>query len=424
MTASRPGKRVERDAGAERHADQAAEHDRRQAHDQRQPHDREQRRVAGEHQLQGGSVLRHVADPFGSDVAFRPKNRSILVASSYFCTLVHMPDLLTTDEAADYLRLSRAQALRAGGERRRALHQGDRQLAVPEGRARPLAGGGPGRARGARARAGAADRRRQPRSAAGMGAARERLRAREPAGRQRGRPAPAGARRGDGGGDPSAPARRRRRGRQHRRGRARAGPARRGADRALRGASRGCWWRPAIRCASPTCRASRRGARALRCGRKAPARNCCCWRCSPAPGSRSTRSRVVKPACPTGPDIAQAVRSGRADCGIATRAVAQAAGLDFVPLTWERFDLVLRQRDYFLPGPQALFAFVRTAAFRERAARARRLRRERGGRGAAGQLRRCSGMRRPRHAQGTGCHPTAATILRAPQHPRRGGRVA
>jgi excisionase family DNA binding protein len=76
---------------------------------------------------------------------------------------------------------------------------------------------------------------------------------------------------------------------------------------------------------------------------------------------------LVKPACPTGPDIAQAVRAGRADAGIATRAVAQAAGLDFVPLTWERFDLVLRQRSYFLPGPQALFAFIRTGAFHERA---------------------------------------------------------
>src|SRR5262249_20353842 len=52
---------------------------------------------------------------------------------------------------------------------------------------------------------------------------------------------------------------------------------------------------------------------------------------------------LVRPACPTGADIAQAVRAGRADCGIATRAVAQAAGLDFVPLTWERFDLALRQ---------------------------------------------------------------------------------
>jgi putative molybdopterin biosynthesis protein len=77
---------------------------------------------------------------------------------------------------------------------------------------------------------------------------------------------------------------------------------------------------------------------------------------------------LVKPACPTGADIAQAVRSGRADCGIATRAVALAAGLDFVPLAWERFDLVLRRRSYFLEGAQALFKFVRTAAFRERAA--------------------------------------------------------
>ena len=47
--------------------------------------------------------------------------------------------------------------------------------------------------------------------------------------------------------------------------------------------------------------------------------------------------------------------------------MAQTAGLDFVPLTWERFDLALRQRDYFLPGLQALFKFVRTATFRERA---------------------------------------------------------
>jgi len=42
--------------------------------------------------------------------------------------------------------------------------------------------------------------------------------------------------------------------------------------------------------------------------------------------------------------------------------------LDFVPLAWERFDLVLRQRSYFLPDAQALLAFMRTAAFRERAA--------------------------------------------------------
>ncbi len=75
---------------------------------------------------------------------------------------------------------------------------------------------------------------------------------------------------------------------------------------------------------------------------------------------------TVKPVCPTGPDIAQAVRAGRADCGVATRSVAQAAGLGFVPLTWERFDLALRQREYFGPGLQALFKFLRTEAFHAR----------------------------------------------------------
>ena len=38
-------------------------------------------------------------------------------------------------------------------------------------------------------------------------------------------------------------------------------------------------------------RASRRGARGWRCARRAPARNCCCSRSSPAPGSRSMRLR-------------------------------------------------------------------------------------------------------------------------------------
>jgi putative molybdopterin biosynthesis protein len=77
---------------------------------------------------------------------------------------------------------------------------------------------------------------------------------------------------------------------------------------------------------------------------------------------------LVKPVCPTGPDLGQAVRSGRADCGIASRSVAHAAGLGFVPLLWERFDLVLRQRDYFLPGPQALFNHIGKPAFRAQAA--------------------------------------------------------
>ena len=78
--------------------------------------------------------------------------------------------------------------------------------------------------------------------------------------------------------------------------------------------------------------------------------------------------KLAKPAFPTGPDIAQAVRAGRIDCGIATRSVALSAGLDFLPIAWERFDLVMRQRDYFMPGPQALFGFMRQPVLRDRAA--------------------------------------------------------
>ena len=85
-------------------------------------------------------------------------------------------------------------------------------------------------------------------------------------------------------------------------------------------------------------------------------------------GLKADALSLVKPVCPTGPDLAQAVRSGRADCGIASRSVAHAAGLGFVPLIWERFDLVLHQRDYFLPGPQALFEQMRKPVFRAQAA--------------------------------------------------------
>ena len=76
----------------------------------------------------------------------------------------------------------------------------------------------------------------------------------------------------------------------------------------------------------------------------------------------------VGPPARTGDDLALAVREGRADCGIATRAVAAMRGLDFVSLAWESFDLVTRQRDYFESGPQALFDFARTPAFTARAA--------------------------------------------------------
>jgi len=76
---------------------------------------------------------------------------------------------------------------------------------------------------------------------------------------------------------------------------------------------------------------------------------------------------AATPVCQTGLDVAQAISAGRADAGIATSGVANSAGLDFVPIVWEHFDLVLRQRDYFHAPLQTLFSFLATEALAVRA---------------------------------------------------------
>jgi putative molybdopterin biosynthesis protein len=76
----------------------------------------------------------------------------------------------------------------------------------------------------------------------------------------------------------------------------------------------------------------------------------------------------LDPPCLTGPDLAAAIASGRADCGIATRSAARAAGLDFVPLLWEHFDLLMRQSDYFRAPLQALLHLLQSERMRVRSA--------------------------------------------------------
>jgi putative molybdopterin biosynthesis protein len=76
---------------------------------------------------------------------------------------------------------------------------------------------------------------------------------------------------------------------------------------------------------------------------------------------------LIAAEAPTGPDIAQAIRAGYGDYGIATRAVALATGLDFIPLTTERFDLLMRQRDAFRAPLQKLLNLLRSSLFAERA---------------------------------------------------------
>jgi excisionase family DNA binding protein len=57
------------------------------------------------------------------------------------------------------------------------------------------------------------------------------------------------------------------------------------------------------------------------------------------------------------------VLRGEADAGVATRSVAGALSLGFVPLTPERFDLVLLKETFFQPPVQALVEAIRSERF-------------------------------------------------------------
>jgi molybdate-binding protein/DNA-binding transcriptional regulator YhcF (GntR family) len=63
--------------------------------------------------------------------------------------------------------------------------------------------------------------------------------------------------------------------------------------------------------------------------------------------------------------VASAVDQGEATVGLGIHAAASAYGLDFVPLTQERYDLVLLEAVWGLPAAQALIMVVRSPQFRE-----------------------------------------------------------
>lgn len=70
----------------------------------------------------------------------------------------------------------------------------------------------------------------------------------------------------------------------------------------------------------------------------------------------------------TGQELGLALLGGRADAGLATRAVAHQLKLDFLPLATERFDFLIRRRDYFELPFQKLMDFAKGPAFRAQAA--------------------------------------------------------
>lgn len=65
-------------------------------------------------------------------------------------------------------------------------------------------------------------------------------------------------------------------------------------------------------------------------------------------------------------EIGLAVLSGEADAGIATAAVSSLLGLDFIPITKERFDMICDQSVFFQKGVQALVEALTGDMFRKR----------------------------------------------------------
>ena len=63
--------------------------------------------------------------------------------------------------------------------------------------------------------------------------------------------------------------------------------------------------------------------------------------------------------------VARAVDQGQATVGLAIHAAASAHGLDFLPLTQERYDLVFPGEVWELPAAQALVNVIRSSRFKE-----------------------------------------------------------
>jgi putative molybdopterin biosynthesis protein len=59
------------------------------------------------------------------------------------------------------------------------------------------------------------------------------------------------------------------------------------------------------------------------------------------------------------------VAEGRADVGIGTLAPARSLGLDFVHLTWERYDLLSTDEAFYCKPTQAFFEMVKSDWLRQ-----------------------------------------------------------
>ena len=71
-------------------------------------------------------------------------------------------------------------------------------------------------------------------------------------------------------------------------------------------------------------------------------------------------------AVPTHLEVGLTILRGEADAGLATQAAARLLGLDFIPLTRERFDILIPKERFFSTGIQILLETVGSREFRSK----------------------------------------------------------
>ncbi len=64
-------------------------------------------------------------------------------------------------------------------------------------------------------------------------------------------------------------------------------------------------------------------------------------------------------------DVAMEVFSGRVDAALAIKPVANLLGLDFIPLRWERYDLLISKEHFFEQGIQLFLGLLHETQFRD-----------------------------------------------------------
>jgi len=84
-------------------------------------------------------------------------------------------------------------------------------------------------------------------------------------------------------------------------------------------------------------------------------------------GLKTSDLDILDPPARSETDLGLAVQEAKADAGLAVQSVAHQFRLDFLPLHKERYDLLVRRRDYFEAPVQKLMNFTATDAFRARA---------------------------------------------------------